>query len=393
MVDPARDDETCARVMIRATTRDDMQDSSLAARLQTRIASDGPLSVEAFMDACLSDAASGAYASRQPIGLAGDFITAPEISQIFGELIGLWAVAVWQSMGEPKPVTVAELGPGRGTLMADALRAWRGAPQFLDDVSVALIETSPVMVEAQRKALKDALVPLRWYQKLDPLPDAPLIVLANEFIDALPIRQFVRRGGAWRERLVRNDDRGGFAFAEATAAAPDDHTRPAPHDAPEGAVFETRPAAEKLLREFGRRAERVPLATLIVDYGHEQTGLRDTLQAVRGHRFADPLADPGEADLTAHVDFTDLKQCASALGLKTCGPLPQGEFLLKLGLGERRERLLQRATPAQASSIVSGATRLVDPMQMGMLFKVLALTSAELAPPPPFGADHFTLFS
>jgi NADH dehydrogenase [ubiquinone] 1 alpha subcomplex assembly factor 7 len=294
-------------------------------------------------------------------------------------------------MGEPTPVTVAELGPGRGTLMKDALRAWSGVPKFLDSVSVALVETSNVMTEVQRKTLKDEGASVRWYSRLDAMPNGPLIVLANEFVDALPVWQFVRRNGAWRERLVRNDDRGSFAFTDATAAAPEDQTRPAPQDAPEGAVFETRPAAAKLLRELARRAGRAQLATLIVDYGHEQPGLGDTLQAVCGHRFANPLADPGEADLTAHVDFAELQRCASALGLRTFGPLPQGEFLLKLGLGERRERLLERATPAQASSIVSGASRLVDPMQMGVLFKVLALTSAELAPPPPFGPDHFTL--
>jgi NADH dehydrogenase [ubiquinone] 1 alpha subcomplex assembly factor 7 len=379
--------------MMRALACDEMQDSSLAARLQERIASYGPLSVEAFMAACLSDAVSGAYASRQPIGAAGDFITAPEISQIFGELIGLWTIAVWQSMGEPRALTVAELGPGRGTLMKDALRAWRSVPKFLDSVSVALIETSHNMTEAQRKVLKEAPVPLRWYRKLDTLPGRPLIVLANEFIDALPVRQFVRRGGTWRERLVRSNDRGGFAFTEAAAAAPEDQTQTAPQDAPDGAIFETRPAVAKLLRELARRGGRAPLATLIVDYGHEQTGFGDTLQAVRSHRFADPLAEPGEADLTAHVDFADLKQCASTLGLKTYGALPQGEFLLKLGLGERRERLLKSAAPAQAASIVSGTSRLVDPMHMGMLFKALALTSAELAPPPPFRPDHFTLSS
>src|SRR5262249_26574545 len=160
-------------------------DLSLAARLHARIAKSGPLSVEAFMQACLCDAAAGAYTSRQPIGGAGDFITAPEISQIFGELIGLWAVALWQSMGEPRGVTVAELGPGRGTLMADVLRAWRSVPKFLDAVSVALIETSPVLVETQRNTLKEARVPVRWPAKLEDLPEGPLIVLANEFIDAL----------------------------------------------------------------------------------------------------------------------------------------------------------------------------------------------------------------
>ena len=296
-------------------------------------------------------------------------------------------------MGEPRAVTVAELGPGRGTLMADALRAWRAVPTFLDSVSVALIETSPVMVEAQRNALREARRAGLLASTLDELPDGPLIVLANEFIDALPIRQFIYRDGTWRERLVATDGSGGFCFTEAIGSRSTITREELRTTAPDGAILETRPAAPTLLRELGRRAALTPLAVLIVDYGHAQTGLGDTLQAVRGHRFADPLADLGENDLTAHVDFADLKQSASALGLKTYGPLPQGEFLLKLGLGERRDRLLQCATPAQASSIVSGATRLVDAMQMGMLFKVLALTSAELSPPPPFGADHFTLSS
>ena len=201
--------------MMRALAREAGDDLSLAARLHARIAKSGPLSVEAFMQACLSDAASGAYTSRQPIGGAGDFITAPEISQIFGELIGLWAVAVWQSMGEPRGLTVAELGPGRGALMADALRAWRGVPKVLDAVSVTLIETSRVMAEAQRNTLREAPLPVRWHARLDELPDGPLIVLANEFIDALPVRQFIRRDGAWHERLVAGDGRGGFASPKA----------------------------------------------------------------------------------------------------------------------------------------------------------------------------------
>jgi NADH dehydrogenase [ubiquinone] 1 alpha subcomplex assembly factor 7 len=364
-------------------------ETPLAARLHARIAKDGPLSVEEFMQACLSDAASGVYGSRQPIGGKGDFITAPEISQIFGELIGLWAVAVWQSMGEPSRVTVAELGPGRGTLMADALRAWRGAPKFLDSVSVALIEASPVMIEAQRKTLKDAAAPLRWYAALDAVPESPMIVLANEFIDALPVRQFVRRGEAWRERTVVTGERGGFVFADGDVVTPSLPEVAQP--APEGAILEARPAAQSLMRELGRRAALAPLAALIVDYGHEESGFGDTLQAVRGHRFADALADPGAADLSAHVDFADLKREAGAAGLRARGPMPQGEFLLKLGLAARRERLLKHATPAQAEAIISGAARLVDPRQMGVLFKALALTSAGLAPPPPFGHQHLTL--
>jgi SAM-dependent MidA family methyltransferase len=371
-----------------ALAREPVSDASLAARLSARIAKDGPLTVEEFMQACLSDAAAGVYASRQPIGGKGDFITSPEISQIFGELVGLWAVAAWQSMGEPSRVTIAELGPGRGTLMADASRAWCGVPKFLDSISVALIETGPVMVEAQRKTLKDAGVPLRWHAALDTVPEGPLIVLANEFVDALPIRQFIRRGEAWRERLIASDGRGGFAFIDGDAEGEDRHL---PQAAPEDAILETRPAAHALMHELGRRAERAPLAALIVDYGHAESGFGDTLEAVRGHRFANVLADPGAADLSAHVDFVDLKREAGAAGLKAHGPMPQGEFLLKLGLAARRERLLQRATPAQAEAIASGAARLVDPRQMGVLFKALALTSAGLAPPPPFGHQHLTL--
>ena len=377
--------------MMRALAREAADDLSLAARLHAHIAENGPLTVEAFMQACLSDAASGAYTSRQPIGGAGDFITAPEISQIFGELIGLWSVSVWQSMGAPRAVTVAELGPGRGSLMADALRAWRAVPAFLDVISVALIETSPVMVAAQRSALREARVPVSWYATLDELPDGPLIVLANEFIDALPIRQFIYRDGTWRERLIASDGSGGFCFTEGNRLALGDQASDLPDEAPDGSILEMRPAARTLLYELARRASVAPLAALIIDYGHDEAGFGDTLQAVRGHRFAAALADPGSADLSAHVDFADLKRQASALGLKSYGPVPQGEFLLKLGLGERRNRLLQRATPAQAEAIASGASRLVDPKQMGILFKALALTGADRPPPPPFGPQHLTV--
>ncbi|MGB3022788.1 MAG: SAM-dependent methyltransferase [Methyloceanibacter sp.] len=366
--------------------------TSLPARLQLRIATQGPLSVEAFMEACLLDPNAGAYTSRQPIGGDGDFITAPEISQIFGELIGLWAVAVWQAMGEPDALTVAELGPGRGSLMADALRAWRVSPRFNQCVSVDLVERSPVMAETQRAALTGTAVPLRFHATLEDVAEGPLVVIANEFIDALPIRQFVHRGGFWRERLVDGEGKNGFAFAEGEPAAPDGGvTAGLARMPPEGAILETRPAAARLLNELARRAAHAPLAALIIDYGHEESGLGDTLQAVRGHRFADPLATPGDADLSAHVDFAALKRQAEALGLKAYGPIPQGEFLLKLGLGQRREKLLASATPAQKEAIASGAARLVDPAQMGVLFKALALTSAQLPPPPPFGRDHLTL--
>jgi NADH dehydrogenase [ubiquinone] 1 alpha subcomplex assembly factor 7 len=362
------------------------EETSLAARLKQRIAREGPLSVADYMQACLADADAGYYTARQPIGKEGDFVTAPEVSQIFGELLGLWCVAVWQSMGEPRSVIVAELGPGRGTLMADALRAWRSVPKFLESVTVALVDTSPVLRNAQQTLLRGSPVKLQWCDRTEDVPNGPLILLANEFLDALPVRQLVLSGGVWRERCVTIDRNGAFAFAEGAAVEADDLPSSALGiGAPDGATIETRPAVAPLASSLAARAGDAPLAALIVDYGHEETSLGDTLQAVHRHRFADPLATPGEVDLTAHVDFAALKETASALGLAVHGPMAQGAFLLKLGLEQRRDRLLAQAKPAQREAILSGAARLADPRAMGLLFKVLALTSNGLAPPPPFG--------
>lgn len=353
-------------------------EAPLAERLKQRIAREGPISVDAYMQACLADAKAGYYTTRQPIGKDGDFVTAPEVSQIFGELISLWVAAVWQSMGAPKPIIIAELGPGRGTLMADALRAWRSVPGLLDSAVVALVEMSPALSDVQRDTLRASPVPLRWVDRLEALPDGPLIVFANELLDALPIRQLVRRDGAWHERCVGLDAGGHFIFVDGDSVEHDD-------DAPDGAIFEIRPGVAPLISTLAARAVRAPVAALFVDYGHDTPGLGDTLQAVRSHDYADPLAAPGEADLTAHVDFAALKQAAEVSGLATYGPVPQGGFLLGLGLEARRDRLLQGATPAQAEAILTGAARLVDPRQMGLLFKVLAVTSVGLAPPLPFG--------
>jgi NADH dehydrogenase [ubiquinone] 1 alpha subcomplex assembly factor 7 len=352
-------------------------ETPLAERLRDRIAREGPISVEAYMQACLADTHAGYYATRQPIGRDGDFVTAPEISQIFGELIGLWAAAVWQSMGTPRRVVIAELGPGRGTLMADALRAWHSVPGLLDAVSIALVETSPSLRAIQKKRLADAGVPVTWHARFEELPQGPLIVIANEFLDALPIRQLVRRDGAWRERCVGLDARGRFIFVEGAKA---DHDQ----DAHEGAIFEARPAVHSLVTQFAARAAQAPVAALFIDYGHDTSSFGDTLQAVRRHKYADPLAAPGEADLTAHVDFAAVTRAAKAAGLVVYGPMPQGEFLLRLGLEARRGRLLQNATNAQAEAILTGTARLVDPRQMGLLFKALAVTDTGLAPPPPF---------
>jgi SAM-dependent MidA family methyltransferase len=372
--------------MSAARTSHSPQSTLLAARLKARIARGGPISVADYMETCLADATAGYYPSRQPIGAAGDFITAPEVSQIFGELLGLWAVAAWQSMGEPRGVLVAELGPGRGTLMADALRAWGRVPDFLATVSVALVETSPVLREAQRVALHGADVPIHWYDDLAHLPQGPLIVIANEFVDALPVRQLLWRDGQWHERSVTIGRDGGFAFCEGSAVR-NENLQQVAHalQVPDDSILEVRPAAAALIAALAARAATAPLAALIIDYGHAETACGDTLQAVWRHKYADPLSQPGEVDLTAHVDFAALKDSASAHGLTAYGPMPQGEFLLKLGLEARRDRLCETASPEQRQEIDAAVSRLADPQAMGLLFKAIALTSTGLAPPPPFG--------
>jgi len=351
---------------------------SLVDSLQQRIADQGPISVHDYMQACLADPAAGYYTAHQPIGRSGDFITAPEISQIFGELLGLWAVNVWQSMGEPDEIVLAELGPGRGTLMSDALRAIKSVPQFKKRISVALVETSPVLREAQADALGNFDV--AWFNTIDAVPDAPLILLANEFLDALPIRQYVRRDDCWHERCVAMT-KATFAYVERDETT-DLDLPPELADAEDGAMFETRPGVASLIAALAARTK--PVAALFIDYGHARSGFGDTLQAVRGHDFADPLEVPGEADLSAHVDFADLARRAKAAGLKPFGPLPQRDFLMKLGLELRRDRLLQQANLEQNQAIVTGVDRLIDPSAMGHLFKVLAVTSLTIPPPPPF---------
>ena len=384
MADLAGETAAGLGVVVMGAQRKALPDDSalLAARLREQIARDGPISVHDYMDFCLADARAGYYLTRQPIGRDGDFITAPEVSQMFGELIGAWVAAVWQSMGSPRPVVVAELGSGSGMLMADALRAWRSVPKLLDSISIALIETSPVLRGIQRETLRHSPAPLRWCDRIEQAAYGPLIVIANEFIDALPVRQMVRQEGVWRERCVTIGDDGAFAFCVGEPVGNDAGSL---HDWDDSAIIETRPAVTSLLSALAERAKQAPILALIADYGHVETGVGDTLQAVRRHRFADPLANPGEADITAHVDFGALKKTATDLGLVVFGPMPQGEFLLKLGLESRCHRLLQGATNEQKAALLSGAARLTDPRQMWLLFKVVLLQSSGLAPPPPFG--------
>jgi NADH dehydrogenase [ubiquinone] 1 alpha subcomplex assembly factor 7 len=358
----------------------------LEARLKHRIARDGPISVQDYNASCLADRSQGYYRTRQPIGRDGDFITAPEISQMFGELIGAWAAAVWQAMGAPPRLIVAELGPGRGTLMQDALRVFQAVPGLAGGLEVALIETSPVLRQTQRETLRGSPAPLAWFERIGDVPRGPLILIANEFIDALPIRQLLSAGGRWHERSVTVGADGAFAFC-AGKPVPGESlpTYLRGIDAEDGAIAETRPAAGELVVALAERSQHAPLGALIADYGYDASGVGDTLQAVSRHQFADPLAAPGQADLTAHVDFAALTHEAAASGLAAYGPMPQGQFLLKLGLAARCERLARNATDKQKAALHAGAARLADPRQMGALFKVLVLQSSGLAPPPPFG--------
>jgi SAM-dependent MidA family methyltransferase len=357
------------------------------AEIRRIIATDGPIPVGHFMALCLGHPAHGYYLTRDPFGAAGDFITAPEISQMFGELIGLWAAAVWRQMGAPDTIRLVELGPGRGTLMADALRAAKVVPDFRAALRVDLVETSPVLRGRQQQTLAGGGVPLAWHQELADVPDiphVPLIVVANEFVDALPVDQVVRAADGWHQRMVGTGADGRLAFAlhpeplrDAGAIVPE-HLR----DAPVGALFEWR--SDRLVTELARRVVRSGGAALVIDYGHLESAIGETLQAVMRHDFVDVLQTPGEADLTAHVDFSALSRAAGRAGAEVHGPLAQGEFLRRLGIGARAARLAERAAAAQAAPIQAAVRRLTGSGRddMGELFKAMAVAAPGLGPLP-----------
>ena len=352
----------------------------LATTLAAEIARAGAMPVSEYMRRCLWDREHGYYATRQPLGAAGDFITAPEISQTFGELIGLWAAVVWRDhMRAPAAITLAELGPGRGTLLRDALRATARAPGFHDALRCQLVEASEPLIAMQRKALQDFAVPSAWREDLSEVAP-PVIVVANEFFDALPVRQWVKSDMGWRERRVEIDERGALRFGVPAQAAGNADLDAAFASAPTGAIIELS-EHQSHLRDLAALAARGPLAALVIDYGHTRTAPGETLQAVRGHRHEDPLTSPGEADLSAQVDFEALAATARQFGLAVDGPIPQGEFLGRLGIVERASRLMS-ANPERASLIEISVGRLIAPDGMGSRFKVLGLRSPELPPLP-----------
>lgn len=341
--------------------------------LRQRIAAAGPISVYDYMSLCLGHDEHGYYRCREAIGRSGDFMTAPEISQVFGELIGLWSAAVAETIAPGAPLRLVEIGPGRGTLMADALRARRIVPGRLGRLAVHLVEPSPALAALQRRTLAAGPLVPHWHETLAGVPPGPAIILANEVIDALPVRQLIRRDGRWHERTVGLGEDGALILAVAEEPEPGIATA-----APEGSLIELRPGVEGLLGAIAERSRAHPTIALLIDYGHAHSGFGDTLQAVARHRSCDPLARAGETDLSAQVDFEALVAAAHAHGLETGGPVPQAAFLGALGIVERAERLMRSATPSQATAIEAGVLRLIDPNGMGSRFKVLALKSAGL---------------
>ncbi|MDQ4061118.1 MAG: class I SAM-dependent methyltransferase, partial [Pseudomonadota bacterium] len=342
----------------------------LEAALHRRIALDGPLSIADYMALCLGHPEHGYYQAREPFGAGGDFVTAPEVSQMFGELLGLWAAETWRRMGSPDPVRLIELGPGRGTLMRDALRAARLLPGFVEAAAVHLVESSRRLAEAQKATLDDVPAAMTWHRSFGEVPEGPTILLANEFFDALPVRQFVRATRGFHERLVGLDAEERLAFGLSPAALPPEAMPEPLRRAPEGAVVETSPASMQLMAGIAARVASCGGAALVIDYGHARSAPGDTFQAVRGHAYADPLVEPGFADLTAHVDFEALGRAAREAGAVPLSPVTQGDFLKALGIEHRAERLARTVGPEGADAIASQLRRLVDPAEMGSLFKV-----------------------
>jgi SAM-dependent MidA family methyltransferase len=363
-----------------------MSESPLETEIRRLISMAGPMPVAQYMALCLSHPAHGYYTNRDPLGAAGDFTTAPEVSQMFGELLGVWAAAVWQLMGSPDPIRLVELGPGRGTMMRDVLRAAKVMPEFRAALSVHLVEISELLQRRQRETIEDTEVPAQWHAALDEVPDGPAIVLANEFFDSLPVHQMVKQEDGWHERVVGLGEDGKLSFGLAPYPVPhfDQLIDRKVRAAAIGAIYEWRP--ESLGLGLARRVVRGDGAALVIDYGHLESSPGDTLQAIGSHAFADPLATPGEIDLTAHVDFQALARSADSMEARVHGPVSQGDFLRRLGIAERAAVLKANATEQQAAAIDIALARLIEGGSAGMgeLFKVVAFSHPDLRHLPGF---------
>jgi len=363
---------------------DDSQ--ALEAEVRRRIAGTGPMSVAQYMRLCLTDSRHGYYMNRDPLGTRGDFITAPEISQMFGELIGLWSMAVWKLMDEPDSFNLVELGPGRGTMMLDLLRTAYAMPKFRRAIRLHFVEISPLLEERQQRAVGSSAVPVEWHKSLDLVPEGPSVILANEFFDALPVQQAVMCVDGWHERVIKLDEGGRLVFTNARDPIPlfEQMLPPKLRDVQIGEIFEWRP--DNIALEIGRRVAHSQGAALVIDYGHIESATGDTLQAVGAHNYANPLTAPGTVDLTAHVDFQAIALAAESMGARVFGPIEQATFLRNLGIESRAAVLRKAVPPAKAADIDAALARLTstDRIGMGQLFKVIGFAHPELGVLPAF---------
>jgi NADH dehydrogenase [ubiquinone] 1 alpha subcomplex assembly factor 7 len=364
------------------------EDSPLQSEIKKLIKSTGPMPVWRYMELCLAHPQHGYYISRDPLGREGDFTTAPEVSQMFGELLGLWVASGWKAIGSPPVLRLVELGPGRGTMMADALRALRVLPPLFQSLSIHMVEINPVLRDKQ-KATLSGVRDIAWYDSIDEIPEGPAVILANEFFDALPIHQVVRRENGWHERVIDLDEDGNLIFGAAPEPTPRfEVLLPSlVRAAPLGAIFEWRPDTE--IMKIASRVRDQDGAALIIDYGHLRSDAGDTFQAIAGHSFVDPLKAPGEADVTAHVDFQALARGAEDLGARIHGPVTQGEFLKRIGIETRAVTLMAKATHEVSEDISAALKRLTDSGRggMGSMFKAMAISEPRLTSLAGFGED------
>lgn len=341
----------------------------LKSRIIKHIKTAGALPLAEYMHWCMADAKDGYYANQTAIGSKGDFITAPEISQMFGEMIGIWAAETWDALGKPSPFNLVELGPGKGTLMHDLLRIGNAVPDFLVAAQIQMIETSHKLIKTQKQTLNE-YDNITWHKSIQNIPAQPTILIANEFLDVLPIRQYIKTGNEWREHSISLDDNDALIWVLGAGVLEADSLPPNAMNEPDGAVFEISTIREAFIANTSNLLKENTGSAIFIDYGHGKTGFGDTVQAMRNHGFADILKEPGLADLTSHVDFDSLGKIAKETGLNIKPLQKQGEFLIKTGLLERAGQLGHQKSPEIQELLTQQAERLALPDEMGDLFKV-----------------------
>ena len=344
--------------------------TALKSRITKHIKISGPLPLAEYMHWCMADPKDGYYANQTAIGAKGDFITAPEISQMFGEMIGIWAVETWEALDKPSPFNLVELGPGKGTLMLDLLRIGNAVPEFLKAAQVQMIETSEKLIETQKHTLKKH-GNIAWHKSLQDTPNQETIIIANEFLDVLPIRQYIKTNNEWREHAIGLDDNEKLVWTLGSGTLNADSLPDGASSEPDGAVFEISTLREAFIANTAEFLKANKGAALFIDYGHGKTAFGDTVQAMRAHGFANILEEPGLADLTSHVDFDALAKIAKTAGMNVSSLMKQGEFLLAKGLIERAGQLGHQQSPEIQELLTQQAERLALPDEMGDLFKVL----------------------